>query len=99
MVLLESGYMFADGDMSKLTTLQSAFVGLTLKTKIDIITGKGDTPNISTSQKSPAGVQNVAAQPQAMPSAMPDGTVRRVETKRMSSREYIAMRKKERGLG
>jgi hypothetical protein len=90
MVLLERGYKFADGDISKLTTLQIAYETLTLKTKIEILTGKGETIA--------AGDAKGQKPVQTIPNRSTDGVARMVETKKMSSREYIEMRKRERGL-
>lgn len=82
MALQESGYRFRS-EVQDLTSLQVAFINLTLLKKLDLVSGalggKG--------KGSPGPMQPM--------SAPVTGDVKRVT---MTAQEYVAMRKRQRGL-
>lgn len=82
MVLQESGYRFRS-EAQDLTTLQVAFVNLTLLKKLDMVSGVL------------GGKGRGSSGPMQPMSAPATGDAKRVT---MTAQEYVAMRKKQRGM-
>lgn len=80
MALQEGGYKFR-AESQHLTTLQVAFINLTLLKKLEMVSGA-----LGGGQK---------GRPMPMANSQNNGDVKRV---RMTAQEYVAMRKKQRGM-
>jgi hypothetical protein len=81
MALQESGYRFRS-EVKDLTSLQVAFVNLTLLKKLEMVTGV-------------LGGKKGSSRPMPMSAPVQGGDVKRVT---MTAQEYVAMRKKQRGM-